>query len=217
MYKTIKVLMLLALITPCLAQAQGGALNIVTASLPTATVNNPYYAPIQASGGNPPYTWSVVSGTIHPALPPGMSVQASLQTGKSGIGGTTSTPGAFPFYLVVNDRAHHTAKKLMTLLVQGQLLGNFTVSLSTNSLTVQRGSQGNVILSTAISGGFNSPVALSATGLPTGATVSFSPNPLPAPGAGHSTATITVGSGTPLGSFPVTMTGNGEASKRQPH
>ncbi len=53
--------------------------------------------------------------------------------------------------------------------------------------------------------GFNDPITLSATGLPAGASASFSPNPV-APGM-SSTMTITFAAGTPEGSTDVTVTG----------
>ena len=56
-------------------------------------------------------------------------------------------------------------------------------------------------ITTNISGGFNSAISFSASGLPSGATANFNPNPIPAPGAGSTTMTITVGSSTPLGTL----------------
>ena len=85
----------------------------------------------------------------------------------------------------------------------------FTISASPTSLSVGQGNQGTSTITTAISGGFNSSISLSASGLPTGTTVSFNPSTIPAPGAGSSTMTITVGSSTPVGTYPITVTGNG--------
>ena len=51
--------------------------------------------------------------------------------------------------------------------------------------------------------------ALSAAGTPAGTTVSFNPNPILAPGSGNSTIMITVGASTPVGTYPITVTGNG--------
>ena len=45
--------------------------------------------------------------------------------------------------------------------------------------------------------------------MPSGTTVSFNPNPIPAPGGGASTMSIMVGANTPLGTYPITVTGNG--------
>ena len=86
---------------------------------------------------------------------------------------------------------------------------NFTLSASPASLSIRQGNQGTSTITTTISGGFNSSIALSASGVPSGTTVSFNPNPIPAPGSGSSAMTITVGSSTPLGTYPITVTGNG--------
>src|SRR5208337_396970 len=86
---------------------------------------------------------------------------------------------------------------------------NFTISASPPSLTIQQGNQGTSTITTTVSGGFNSAVSLSASGVPSGTTVSFNPPTIPAPGSGSSTMTITVGTSTPLGTYPITVTGNG--------
>ncbi len=44
-------------------------LTIFTTSLPDGIVNNPYFASLAATGGAPPYTWSILNGS----LPPGLS------------------------------------------------------------------------------------------------------------------------------------------------
>ena len=87
--------------------------------------------------------------------------------------------------------------------------GSFTISASPASLTVSQGNQGTSTITASVSGGFNSSIALSASGTPSGTTVSFSPSTISAPGNGSSTMTIIVGSGTAAGSYPITVTGNG--------
>ncbi len=91
--------------------------------------------------------------------------------------------------------------------------GYFTITASPSSLTIQQGNQGTTTVTTAISGNFNSPIALSASGMPSGTTVSFNPNTIPAPGSGQSTMTVTVGSTTPVGTYPITVTGSGGGSQ----
>jgi hypothetical protein len=85
--------------------------------------------------------------------------------------------------------------------------GSFAISASPPSLSVVQGNQGTSIISTAVSGGFNNAISLSASGVPSGTTVSFNPNPIPAPGSGSSTMTIAVGASTPVGAYPITVTG----------
>src|SRR5208283_18664 len=61
---------------------------------------------------------------------------------------------------------------------------NFTLSASPASLSVAQGNQGTSTISTTISGGFNSAISLSASGAPSGTTVSFNPSTITAPGLG---------------------------------
>ena len=85
----------------------------------------------------------------------------------------------------------------------------FTVSASPSVLTVTAGSTGSATITTAVSGGFNSSVALLASGAPSGVTVAFSPSSIGAPGSGSSTATFTVASNTTPGTYNITITGTG--------
>jgi hypothetical protein len=86
---------------------------------------------------------------------------------------------------------------------------NFSISASPSSLSIQQGNQDTSTITTTISGGFNSAISLSASGMPSGVGVSFNPQTIPAPGAGTSTMTIMVSGSTPVGTYPITVTGNG--------
>jgi hypothetical protein len=86
---------------------------------------------------------------------------------------------------------------------------DFAISSSPSALTIARGSSGTSTITTTVSGSFNAAIALSASGLPTGATASFAPTSIAAPGAGSSTLTISVGSATAVGTYPVTVNGAG--------
>src|SRR5271157_316997 len=84
---------------------------------------------------------------------------------------------------------------------------DFTLSASPASIRVARGGKGSAIISTAIFNGFKSSVNLTAAGVPTGAAASFSRSSISSPGAGISALIISVGNSTPLGTYPVTVTG----------
>ena len=56
-------------------------------------------------------------------------------------------------------------------------------------------------------GGFNSPIALSASGLPNGATASFNPSPMN--GEGNFQLNISVGANSPVGDYTIDVTGTG--------
>jgi len=86
---------------------------------------------------------------------------------------------------------------------------DFALSASPTSLTVTQGSSGTSTISTSVSNGFNSSVALSISGLPSGVTASFSPTSIAAPGSGSSTLTFTASSTATTGTFNTTVTATG--------
>ena len=86
---------------------------------------------------------------------------------------------------------------------------NFTISASPTSVSVPRGGTGSTTVTTAVSGGFDYAVTLSATGYPIGVIVSFSPKTIAAPGSGSSTMEIAVGQGVALGSHTITINATG--------
>jgi hypothetical protein len=83
---------------------------------------------------------------------------------------------------------------------------NYSLSVTPASLTVPRaGGIASYTVTITPSGGFNSPVTLSVSGLPSGTTGSF--NPISA--TGSSTLTLNVGSSTAQGTYSFTVTGIG--------
>src|SRR5258706_240779 len=86
---------------------------------------------------------------------------------------------------------------------------DFTIAASPIAVSVAQGSFGISTISTTVAGGFNAAVALTATGLPTGASAIFSPPSIAAPGSGNSTLTFTTSTSTPAGTYPITVTGTG--------
>jgi len=88
---------------------------------------------------------------------------------------------------------------------------DFSIASSPASISLAQGTSGSSTVSTSLSGSFNSTIALSATGLPTGSSASFSPSSIAAPGSGSSTLTIATSSTTPTGTYPITITGSGGA------
>ena len=69
-------------------------LKITTMALPGATLNSAYTANLGASGGVPPYTWSLDSGQ----LPSGITLASS-----GALAGTATVPGIYRFKVKVND------------------------------------------------------------------------------------------------------------------
>jgi hypothetical protein len=86
---------------------------------------------------------------------------------------------------------------------------NFAISASPTIVSVAQGGTKTTTVSTTVSGGFNSAVSLSASGLPAGVTASFSPASIAAPGSGSSTLTFSASSTAALGTSTVTINASG--------
>jgi subtilase family serine protease len=86
---------------------------------------------------------------------------------------------------------------------------SFTISASPTSVSVAQGKSGKSTITTAVLNGFDSAVALSATGQPAGVTATFSPTSIAAPGSGTSTLTLAVDTTTAKGTYTITITGTG--------
>jgi len=96
----------------------------------------------------------------------------------------------------------------ISLTVTGTTPG-FTISASPTSISVARSSSGTSIITTAISGGFNSAISLSASGQGNAQSVTFSPSSIAAPGSGTSTMTVKVGRNARTGNHTITITATG--------
>ena len=104
-----------------------GGLTLLRGSpLPVGTPGTPYVVLIGATGGTPPYTWSVPSGS----LPTGVALADGL------LSGTPTSPGSYTFTIQVRDSAGATAKMAYSLsiatpgpltIVTGATLGAATV------------------------------------------------------------------------------------------
>ena len=86
---------------------------------------------------------------------------------------------------------------------------SFSLSSSASSLTMPQSGGGSAIITSSLSGIFDSSISFSASGLPSGATASFAPNSIAAPGSGSTTLTISVGAATPVGTYSVLVSGSG--------
>jgi subtilase family serine protease len=96
------------------------------------------------------------------------------------------------------------------LLAGGTTSNDFSISATPASQTVAAGSSTTFNIATAITSGRAQSVSLSVSGLPTGATGSFSPASVTA--GGSSTLTVSTTSSATAGTFTVTITGTGSAA-----
>ena len=117
--------------------------------------------------------------------------------------GSTTTPGTYTI-TVTGTGGGQTHTTTVTLTVTSTTAG-FSISASPTSVTVRRGTTGHVTISTAVTGGFNSSISLSASGQGSRVTPSFSPTSIT--GAGSSTMSIRVSSRATTGTRTITVTG----------
>jgi uncharacterized protein (TIGR03437 family) len=149
-------------------------LTIVTGqALPSAQVGSSYSQTLAATGGTPPYVWSIVAGS----LPGGLNLSAS-----GIISGTPTTTGQTTFSVQVKDSGTLSAAAALSLtvsstvpvLVSGGVLNaaSFSKDSSGNGATVAPGSL------VTIYGSFPGATAASSQGVPYvtslgGVTISF--------------------------------------------
>ena len=102
--------------------------------------------------------------------------------------------------LYLADTGNHRIRLVSSSVV----VPDFTLSVLPSSQSVAAGLSTSYTVSVAAVGGFSSSVALSCSGLPVGASCSFSPNPAV---PGNSTLTVSTLLGTPAGTPTLTVTG----------
>ncbi len=98
-----------------LLAAQTPILTVVDVPLPTIEAGVEFHVLLHASGGAPPYVWSVASGD----LPDGITL-----TSEGLLSGRPTTPGDFSVTLKVEDSGHppHTINKEFRVVVTASLL-----------------------------------------------------------------------------------------------
>jgi Putative Ig domain len=142
---------------------------VVTANLPTASVNQAYNAVLAVSGGILPYHFSVKAGS----LPPGISLDPT-----SGLfSGKPTTAGVFPFEVIVTDAPLLAQATQIVAVIVGNDVSSVTVSASPSSVILSSKQQRQ--FTAAVSGTSSTGVtwtttagSISSTGLFTAPTVS---------------------------------------------
>ena len=106
-------------------------LTITTSTLPLASVGTPYSFSLQAIDGTPPYTWSLVSGT----LPSGFSALSSSGV----ITGVPTTVGTSTFTVQVADSASHVQTRALSLVVipEGVTLQSIIVEPANSTVAIK--------------------------------------------------------------------------------
>ena len=133
----------------------------VGAALAPGTVGAAYSQklPVQATGGTPPYTWSLTGNPV-----PGLTFDPATLL----LSGTPTTAGTFTFTLQVSDSAGLTNTKTLSITIAAAIL-----SITTNRQLAD--ATLNSLYSQQLAGtGGQPPYRWSATGLPAGLTINSS-------------------------------------------
>jgi subtilase family serine protease len=149
-------------------------------------------------------------------LPSGVTASFNPATVNSGSSSTltltassSATAGNYSVTITgAGTTGSHTAT--LTLSVTPAAANDFSLSANPTSAAVAAGSATTTTVSTAVTSGSAQSVSLSASGLPSGATASFSPASVTA--GGSSTLTISTSSSTPAGTYTLTITGTGSSA-----
>jgi subtilase family serine protease len=169
----------------------------------TSTVTDGFDSAISLSASGQP---TGVTVTFNPTSITG----AGTSTMTMSVASSTA-PGTYT--ITVTGTSGSTKETTTVSLTVTGTSPNFTISASPTSLTISPGNSGHSTITTTVSGGFDSAIALSASGQPSRVTVSFSPSSIPAPGSGSSTMTVTVNRRARAGTYPITVTGSGGGVK----
>ena len=101
--------------------AVAAGISVTSTSLPAGATQAPYAQTLTATGGTPPYSWSVTAGS----LPNGLSLAVS-----SGVlAGTPTVTGNFTFTVTVTDANSVTAQQQFTLSIGAGLTFTTPASL----------------------------------------------------------------------------------------
>jgi subtilase family serine protease len=117
----------------------------------------------------------------------------------------SSTTAVGTYKITVNGSSGGTTESTTVTLKVTKGIPNFAISASPTSITVSRGGTGTVTITTTISDGFDSAIALSSSGNGSLQTVSL--NPSSVQGAGSSTLTVVEGAKASIGAHKITVKG----------
>jgi hypothetical protein len=115
----------------------------------------------------------------------------------------TTSPVAADEAVTLTASYNGVARTAVVIVVSAPAIPDFSLSASPASRTVTRGASTSYNVLIAPMGSFNNDVMLSLNGLPSDVTASFNPNPATASAA----LSVTTSPSTPLGSYPITLTG----------
>ncbi len=175
---------------------QGGSGSVQA----TVTLSGAFSAPVALSVAGLP------AGVTAVAAPASFAAPGSGTSTLTLSANSQTATGTYPLEVSATG-AGVTQSLPLSLTVTAQ--PSFTLSSTTSSMTVLQGASASTGLSVMVGGGFSSKIAFSASGQPSGMTVSFSPASFAAPGSGTGTLTVSASTQTAPGTYSVRITATG--------
>jgi subtilase family serine protease len=182
--------------TTCLANDYGGTSFAAPMWAGFIALANQQYA-----ASNPGKTIGFINPNVYSENANGSTYAADFHDITSGTSGSYSAVTGFD---LVTGWGSPTVSLISALT--GPPPAGFSLSASPTTLSIaSTGGNGSSTITSTVSGGFDSAVTLSASGQPTGVTVSFAPTSIT--GTGTSSMSVAVAAGTVAGTYPITVTG----------
>ena len=164
----------------------------------TSAIGDPWVASLQVWGA--PYTGSPTSTSPMTGI-----ISISNPNALSPILVTDLNPSTqYIFQLNTTDFDESSAFSPTAIISTSTAANDFSISANPSSLTVTQATSGTSAINTAVTSGSAQGVSLSISGVPSGASASFSPNPISS--GGSSTLTINGGTAAP-NTYTLTVTG----------
>jgi uncharacterized membrane protein len=182
---------------PSLAAVQGAGASMTLAT----TVTGALTAPVALSISGQPTGVVASLGAASLVPPGGTTLTISVAP--------TAMPGSYPITLV-GVSGVVTARVTVTLVVAAVSRPTFVFGVGTTALTLTHGTSSTFAVQTASTGTTMTAVALSASGLPSGVTATFSASTLN--GAGTSMVTVTAAATAKAGATTSTISGTSGAA-----
>ncbi len=179
--------------------ASPSTLSLAPGGSGKSTISSTYYG-----GYSSPINLSASVSPSGPSVSLSRTRISGSRTSNLSVSIPSGTSSGTYIVTITGTSGSLVATTTLTLSVTGSS-GSFSLSASPSSLSLAQGGSGNSTITSTVSGGFNSTIALSASGQPSGVTVGFSPGSIS--GAGNATMAITVGSSVAAGTYPITVKG----------